>query len=243
MAVPVFDYASITPQGSPFAKNLGQNISEGIELGYLPKEKQQSLQKAIADNAILKAQVPYANQMAGYARDIARTNAQVAPAAAILNSVNPITGAYYALHPELLSKIAAQFQGLMGNVGQPYDPRPDQSNVGAQAQPQSPTTAESPQMSLVERLISGGRAFAGYPNKQYVNPNANMDNSSNQKVNTYDTGMTPLQMAMNPKAAAPKHPLRSIIEQNGVPSEQDFEATARANHMTVAEVKKYLGYS
>lgn len=60
----MINYAGLTPQGNPLARDMMSNIQEGIKAGYLPRNLKENLQEKQLANALQKIALQYAPQNA-----------------------------------------------------------------------------------------------------------------------------------------------------------------------------------
>ncbi len=137
-------------------------FNKGVTNAYLPMEKQQALQQAIYQNMTSKAQVPYANEMAGYARDIAQADAQAAPINSILKNINPYSAAYLAANPDILKKLLSNANTGFANIGNRGVPAPVPNTPGSGYGQQIQAQTTQPQIAQDNPLGPRSLASRGY---------------------------------------------------------------------------------
>lgn len=143
MAIQLTDYSSLPIQGNPMAKAIMPAIKSGLDLyksgvsaSYLPKEKQQDLQRKIYENMVKSSEAKYAEPKNALDLQQKQYDVAAAPYTQMMNIMNIKSLPALLAHPEIFKKILDQYASNLQKVGtsNPGSQQPDIMGLLSQGQ-------------------------------------------------------------------------------------------------------------
>lgn len=231
-------------EANPFLKGMAtgqQLLKGGVESAYLPQEKQQALQKAIYENMVSKATVPYAGPMAYLtARHLEQEN-KALPLQYILQYSKDPVAVLTALLSGHAGELGNNLANQMLNVSNAATGLSSPAGYNAEADQMG---GNIPQYARNNNAPSRPIAPAKEAENNPIYAPAPADNRNVlMKLQDWMRSFRP-ENKEKQTVYEKQHPARTRIERTGgPPTEKDFKENADANGMSVEELKKMLGYS